>query len=168
MKAKKKKAKPAPKRRRTTKASGRRLISAAPDIIKSLAPETISPRAHALFAVADFFTDSRRVVEHSAMLEMGGANRQRAQTFFAAREALGITGYMEPRDALQRIIDRTSQIPVVKLRFERECRFCHCTDSQACQTPEGACRWLDIEDDVCSAPACRRRLENEHRTRRAR
>ena len=34
----------------------------------------------------------------------------------------------------------------------RACRFCKCTERNACATPTGRCFW--IAPDICSAPAC--------------
>jgi len=35
------------------------------------------------------------------------------------------------------------------------CRFCHCTESNACTLPTGdPCSWFDCERTVCSNPAC--------------
>lgn len=34
----------------------------------------------------------------------------------------------------------------------KACRVCGCTETTACKTPEGACRW--IAADLCSNPAC--------------
>jgi len=35
------------------------------------------------------------------------------------------------------------------------CRFCHCTESNACTLPNGdPCSWFDLNRTVCNSPAC--------------
>lgn len=35
------------------------------------------------------------------------------------------------------------------------CRFCHCTESNACKLPAGdPCSWFDATRTVCTAPGC--------------
>jgi hypothetical protein len=35
------------------------------------------------------------------------------------------------------------------------CRFCRCTEANACRLPDGeACAWFDATRTLCSAPAC--------------
>lgn len=55
-----------------------------------------------------------------------------------------------------------------------QCRFCHCTESNACSTPPCGepCAWVDRNRTVCSNPSClrawgelKRRLEYEARKR---
>jgi ParB/RepB/Spo0J family partition protein len=44
-----------------------------------------------------------------------------------------------------------------KALTERQCVYCGCTESQACQLEDGPCSWsadADSADDVCSNPAC--------------
>lgn len=39
------------------------------------------------------------------------------------------------------------------------CRYCRCTEANACRLPEGdTCWWINAGRDVCSNPACIRRL----------
>ena len=36
-----------------------------------------------------------------------------------------------------------------------QCRFCHCTESNACKLPTGdPCGWMDGTRTVCTAPGC--------------
>lgn len=35
------------------------------------------------------------------------------------------------------------------------CRFCHCTESNACKLPDGdPCSWFTADRTVCTSPAC--------------
>lgn len=42
---------------------------------------------------------------------------------------------------------------------KRKCRFCGCTEMNACQTPDGPCHW--VLEDVCSNPPCVRKACRE-------
>lgn len=36
-----------------------------------------------------------------------------------------------------------------------QCRFCRCTESNACKLPDGdPCSWFTTDRTVCTAPAC--------------
>lgn len=49
--------------------------------------------------LADYLTDSSRVVSHSIALSMSGKRKVEADEFFVLREAFNVTGYIDAIEA---------------------------------------------------------------------
>jgi ParB/RepB/Spo0J family partition protein len=59
--------------------------------------------------------------------------------------------------------DENGEKDSVEVFTPGECRYCHCTEDDACDTDDGPCHWIDPEQTVCSDEDCLR--DHQHVTK---